>query len=71
MAGKRHSAAELAAGVAVLLVEQLIEKALALADRVVILDRGRVAADLTPGDLLDGAVRGFAARFLSLGEPEG
>ena len=58
-------------GITTLFVTHDQEEALALADRVVILDRGRVAADLTPGDLVDGAVRGFAARFLSLGEPEG
>ena len=58
-------------GITTLFVTHDQEEALALADRVVILDRGRVAADLTPGDLVGGAVRGFAARFLSLGEPDG
>lgn len=41
------------------------EEAIALADRVVILNRGTIAADLTASDLVDGAVRGFAAEFLA------
>ena len=41
------------------------EEAIALADRVVILNRGTIAADLTASDLVDGAVRGYAAEFLS------
>ncbi len=58
-------------GITALFVTHDQEEALALADRVVILNRGKVVADLTAGDLVDGAVRGFAARFLSLGDAEG
>jgi sulfate transport system ATP-binding protein len=57
-------------GITALFVTHDQEEALALADRVVILNRGAVVADLTAGDLVGGAVRGFAARFLSLGEGE-
>jgi branched-chain amino acid transport system ATP-binding protein len=40
----------LAAGTAVLVIEQKLDKALALADRVVVLDRGTVAFDGAPDD---------------------
>ena len=40
------------------------EEAIALADRVVILERGQIAADWTGAELVDGAVRGYAASFL-------
>lgn len=51
-------------GITTLFVTHDQEEALALADRVVILNRGAIVADMTAG----GAVRGFAARFLALGE---
>jgi len=54
-------------GITTLFVTHDQEEALTLADRVVILNRGAVVADLAVEELVDGAVRGFAARFLSLG----
>jgi branched-chain amino acid transport system ATP-binding protein len=48
------------AGVALLLVEQYVTRALAMADRVVLLDRGRVAFEGTPDGLDEQAVlRGY------------
>ena len=51
-------------GITTLFVTHDQEEAIALADRVVILERGRVAADWTGAELVDGAVRGYAASFL-------
>ncbi len=50
-------------GVTTLFVTHDQEEARALADRVVILDRGRIAADLAAADLA--GATGLAARFLS------
>lgn len=52
-------------GITTLFVTHDQEEAIALADRVVILDQGAIAADLTASDLVDGAVRGYAASFLA------
>ena len=57
-------------GITTLFVTHDQEEALALADRVVILNRGRLAADLTASQLVDGAVRGFAAKFLSIDDAD-
>lgn len=51
-------------GITTLFVTHDQEEAIALADRVVILDHGQIAADWTGAELVDGAVRGYAASFL-------
>lgn len=53
-------------GITTVFVTHDQEEALALADRVVILHSGQVAADLTAAELVDGALSGYAAQFLSL-----
>ncbi len=57
-------------GITTLFVTHDQEEAIALADRVVILNQGRLAADFTASELVDGAVRGYAAKFLSLDDAE-
>ena len=64
-AGLRRLQQEL--GITTLFVTHDQEEALALADRVVVLNRGAVAADLSTEELARGAVKGFAAGFLAVG----
>jgi branched-chain amino acid transport system ATP-binding protein len=54
-------------GVAVLLVEQHVRQALAVADRVHVLRRGRVVLSGSAAELRDDA-EGIAASYLSAGE---
>jgi branched-chain amino acid transport system ATP-binding protein len=54
-------------GVALLLVEQYVTRALAMADRVVLLDRGQVAFTGVPGELDEQAV---LRRYLGASAPE-
>jgi branched-chain amino acid transport system ATP-binding protein len=54
-------------GVALLLVEQYVTRALAMADRVVLLDRGQVAFTGVPGELDEQAV---LRRYLGVSTPE-
>ena len=52
-------------GITTVFVTHDQEEALALADRVVILNESRIVADLSPRELVGGAVSGFAAEFLA------
>ena len=56
-------------GVTTVFVTHDQDEALALADRVVILNQGGIVADFAPGDLRPGSVSGFAAQFLSRPAP--